>query len=283
MSEYNFTKFDMGITAPHTTMVFVGKRKSGKSMLVLDWLYHHLDIPVVVVLSPTDCYTNTFSPHVPGIFIHNKINSDILKEIWARQDHLVRKIESGDPAYQHVDPRMVLILDDCLADSDKWVNDETIKGIFFNGRHLKITLIITMQDPMGIPPRLRTNVEYAFLCRDPRVTNQDKIWQHYAGVFPNKKKFRNIMNKMTQNYQCMVIDSTSISYQVEDCVFWYKANLQQPGFATFKTCCPKYWQLDQQVKSLPTDKYVTEESNSLCVNLLDRKGDRVDKKSKQRS
>ena len=35
-------------------IVFIGKRNSGKSCLVLDYLTHNLDIPVGMVISPTD-------------------------------------------------------------------------------------------------------------------------------------------------------------------------------------------------------------------------------------
>ena len=268
MVEYNFKKFDMSNTNENTTIIFIGKRKSGKSQLVLDWLYHHQDIPMVVVISPTDQFTHTFSPHIPKIFIHDDINSEILKNIWERQNHLIGKIESGDPAYQHIDPRLVLILDDCLAEGNKWVNDETIKKIFMNGRHLKITIIITMQDPMGITPKLRTNVEYVFICRDPRVNNQDKIWNHYAGIFPDKVQFRTTMNKMTQDYQCMVLDNTSISYEIEECVYWYKANIFRPDFATFKLCCPKLWELNDRVLAMPPATINALDNSSVRIKLL---------------
>ena len=39
--------------------------------------------------------------------------------------------------------------------------------LFMNGRHWKIILIITMQYPLGIPPNLRTNIDYVFILREP--------------------------------------------------------------------------------------------------------------------
>ena len=34
-----------------------------------------------------------------------------------------------------------------------------------NGRHVKTTLIITLQDPVGIPPKLRSNIDYVFVLQ----------------------------------------------------------------------------------------------------------------------
>ena len=39
--------------------------------------------------------------------------------------------------------------------------------LFMNGRHWKIMLVITMQYPLGVPPNLRTNIDYTFILREP--------------------------------------------------------------------------------------------------------------------
>ena len=46
--------------------------------------------------------------------------------------------------------------------------------LFMNGRHWKIMLIITMH-PSGIPPNLRTNIDYVFILREPYITNRKRI------------------------------------------------------------------------------------------------------------
>jgi hypothetical protein len=55
-------------------------------------------------------------------------------------------------------PHMLLIFDDCAANFKKWAKSApSIKEIFYNGRHYKITLIITAQDDKEIDPELRKN------------------------------------------------------------------------------------------------------------------------------
>jgi hypothetical protein len=39
--------------------------------------------------------------------------------------------------------------------------------------------------------------------------------------------FNQAMNSCTENYECLVLDNTSKSNRIEDCVFWYKATLRK--------------------------------------------------------
>ena len=146
-----------------------------------------------------------------------------------------------NPKYKDVDTRAFLCLDDCLADAKDWVTDKNIRWIFMNGRHANLTFLLTMQYAMGIPPSLRTNVDYIFICKEPKISNQKRLYDHYAGIFRDFKMFRGVLTQTTKNYGCLVIDNTSISEKLEDQVFWYRANVNRPHFDDFKVCYPIFW------------------------------------------
>ena len=74
----------------------------------------------------------------------------------------------------NMDPRVFLILDDCLYDNS-WTKNTDIRSIFMNGRHYKILFLLTMQYALGIPPNLRTNIDYVFILRENYVSNRKKI------------------------------------------------------------------------------------------------------------
>ena len=76
-----------------------------------------------------------------------------------------RKLEMQRGGSSSVDPRAFLILDDCLYDK-KWPSDKNIRAIFMNGRHYKIFFLITMQHALGLPPVLRSNIDYVFIFRN---------------------------------------------------------------------------------------------------------------------
>ena len=83
-------------------------------------------------------------------------------------------------------------MDDCLGSKHAWAKDKPILEMFYNGRHFQITFILTMQFPLGIGPELRSNFDYVFLLADDFVSNQKRIYDHYAGMFPNFESFRRV-------------------------------------------------------------------------------------------
>ena len=115
-----------------------------------------------------------------------------------------------------------------------------------NGRHWKILLIITMQYPLGIPPNLRTNIDYVFILREPYINNRKKIYENYAGMFPTFESFCQVMDQCTENYECLVINNNAKSNKLTEQIFWYKAE----NHPTFKLGSKEYWELS---KNLPDD------------------------------
>ena len=91
-----------------------------------------------------------------------------------------------------------------------------------NGRHYKILFIITMQYALGIPPNLRTNVDFIFILRENFVNNRRRLYEHYAGMFPTFEMFCQVMDQCTEDFECLVINNNAKSNKLEDQVFWYK-------------------------------------------------------------
>ena len=171
-------------------IVMIGRRDTGKSFLVRDLLYYHQDIPIGTVISGTEAGNGFYSSHVPKLFIHNEYNSVIIENILKRQKQVLKQIKKETETYRRssIDPRTFCILDDCLYDAS-WTKDKMMRLLFMNGRHWKIMLIITMQYPLGIPPNLRTNIDYVFILRENYVSNRKRLYEHYAGMFPTFEIF----------------------------------------------------------------------------------------------
>src|SRR5580692_2746416 len=83
-------KFNMDRIGDNKIMVFIGKRNTGKSILVLDYLYHHQDFPLGTVISPTDDFNFTYKPHIPSIFIHEDYTPELLEQVLQRQKNICR-------------------------------------------------------------------------------------------------------------------------------------------------------------------------------------------------
>lgn len=226
----NLKKFDMNKITDDKVVVLIGKRNTGKSFLVRDILYHNRNIPIGTVISPTEMANHFYSEMLPKKFIHNEYSPEITSNIIKRQKKLVKQITKDKTRYgkSMIDPRLFLIMDDCLYDQS-WSKDENIRCMFMNGRHFKLFYILTMQTPLGIPPSLRSNIDYIFILRENITSNRKKIHEHYAGIFPSYDLFSQVLEQCTNNYECLVIDNTSKSNNINDVVFWYKA-APRPNF-----------------------------------------------------
>jgi len=232
-------------------IVLIGRRDTGKSFLVRDLLYYHQDIPIGTVISGTEAGNGFFSSHVPKLFIHDEYNSAIIENILKRQKQVLKQIKKEMEAYKRtsIDARAFVILDDCLYDN-KWTKDKLMRLLFMNGRHWKIMLVITMQYPLGIPPNLRTNIDYVFILREPYIANRKRIWENYAGMFPTFESFCQVMDQCTENFECLVINNNSKSNKLSDQIFWYKAQ----NHSNFKLGSKEFWELSKDLNSDDEDE-----------------------------
>tara|TARA_Y100000816_G_scaffold7992_2_gene5050 strand:- start:821 stop:1648 length:828 start_codon:yes stop_codon:yes gene_type:complete len=235
----NLRKFDPSNIAKGSVVIMIGKRNTGKSFLVKDLLYYKRDVPVGTVISATESANCFYGEIMPGIFIHDCFNPEIVNSLVKRQQLVVRKLKEEEKRYgkSQIDPWGFLILDDLMYDTS-WIKDTTIKSLFMNGRHYKLLFMITMQYSLGIPPALRSNVDYIFILRENIVSNRKRLYEHYAGMFPTFDIFSQVMDQCTADFECLVIDNTTKSNKIEDMVFWYKAD----DHPSFKIGAPAFWE-----------------------------------------
>jgi len=248
----NLAKFDMKTISfkpdesKGPVIVLIGRRDTGKSFLVRDLLFYHQNIPVGTVISGTEEGNGFYGKLVPKLFIHNEYNTAIIENILKRQRQLLKQVKKEQELYKRstIDPRTFVILDDCLYDAT-WSRDKLMRLLFMNGRHWKVMLVITMQYPLGVPPTLRTNIDYVFILREPYIANRKRIYDNYAGMFPTFEAFCQVMDQCTENYECLVINNNAKSNKLQDQVFWYKADPHND----FRLGSKEFWELSKQVGS----------------------------------
>ena len=240
---FNIRRFNMDVIKERCAIdshkspmiLLIGKKDTGKSFLVRDILHHTQDCyPIGTVISGTEVANEFFQHMVPSKLIHDKYKPEIVINVVKRQ--LALKQQRNHTKSTTMDPRAFLILDDCLFD-DSWIRQESTRYVFMNGRHVDLTTMITMQYPLGVPPSLRTNVDFVFILRENIIGNRKRIYENYAGMFPTFDMFCQFMDQCTENFECLVICNSSSSNKLEDQVFWYKASDHPP----FRLCADSLW------------------------------------------
>lgn len=260
-------KFDFNWMVPNPSICLIAKRGSGKSWLVKDLLNYFRNIPGGVIIAPTDRMSSFYKKFFPDLYIFYEYDSNHIANILYRQEEMIEKCKYKAKKKKKVDPRALLIMDDCLATKGTWMKEPSMINILQNGRHYKLTYILTMQYSLGIKPELRSNFDYVFLLADDFQSNQKRLYDHYAGMFPNFNSFRDVFIKLTQNYGAMVIANRGAKANILDKVFWYKAkkvDIDRIGCKQFN----KYnkWNYDEKWRTknrqFDIQKYIEDKKSS---------------------
>lgn len=221
---------------PATIAVF-GKRSTGKSVLIRDLMFYIKGTPFFLCMSGTEEGNGFYKNHIHPLFIYGGYQPDVVKQLIKNQKKKLKNcIKSGvDPA---TDPSLGvgLLLDDCAYDK-KIMNSEDMRLLFMNGRHWKIGVVASFQYMKGIPPDLRTNIDYVFCLKENINDNQKKLYTSFFGNFTKFSHFQEAFVSCTENYGCIVLDNTIASNKIEDCVFHYKANPNR----TYRIGTPELW------------------------------------------
>ena len=216
-------EFSLDNMCVNPSIIMIAKRGSGKSWITKAIIHKYVDIPVGLIISPTDKDNPFFVDFFPDSFIFYKYESKILRKLLIRQKMILKKAREKRILGKFIDPRAIVVMDDCLASKGAWAKDPLVSELLFNGRHRQITYILTMQYPLGITPELRSNFDYVFLLAEDITSNLKRIYEHYAGMFPDFNSFRQVFRQLTEDYGAMVINNRGSRTNLFDKIAFYKA------------------------------------------------------------
>jgi len=224
-------EFKLDSMVENPAIVMIAKRASGKSWICRDILRNFKDIPVGLIIAPTEKMSDPpfYSDFFPDSYIHYQYKSEIIERMLYRQDVMIEKQKEKAKEGKILDPRGFILMDDCLSKKSSWMKDQPIMELLFNGRHYRLMYILTMQFPLGITPELRCNFDYIFLLAEDFYSNLKRLFDHYAGMFPTFDSFRTVFNVVTQDFGCMVIVNRGARSSFTDKIFWFKASNQNIG------------------------------------------------------
>lgn len=219
-------------------MVLIGHKHTGKSTLIKDFMFHlfKLKYPRVVVFSGTEESNHFFSSFVPPEYVYYGADIDIITNIISNQRDIVKSVSEAEEKLGsscNVDVRLLIVLDDVMFNKTL-LNHEVFRYIFFNGRHNKISIILSTQYLMWIPSEYRANIDHLVVLRENIPKNRIKLYESFMGCFESKQVFFSALDQLTNNFECMVLDTTQTELTPETMIKWYKAALTLPPFKFLK-------------------------------------------------
>jgi len=224
-------KFDPSRISDGRILFLIGKRNTGKTVLMNDLLFQMSRPDYAVGMSPTQDTLKLFRTFLPESCIFDHFSQDEIDKIVRVQAELSERGKKRS---------VLIILDDCIYQRGV-LKSTSMRSIFFNGRHDNISLMCTAQYMMDMEPAARANMDYIFLMRETAKNNKDKLYKHYFGFdqLNNYDKFDKVFNACTNNYKCLVLDNTVTTTDTLDAVKWFKANEHTPQFKLGRNV---YWQ-----------------------------------------
>lgn len=132
-------QFHIDMVKPDYTLVFYGKRRSGKSFL-MRWLLYKLrkEFPMGICITKTKI-NGYWQEHIPDEFVHQGMSETVLRQFQEAQK-VRRDMWKENPSYN---PNGFLILEDCV--DQKFRYDTTVEEMFYLGRHLKCCCFVASQ------------------------------------------------------------------------------------------------------------------------------------------
>ncbi len=264
------------------TILLVGARGSGKSVLLKDLLYrfHQSGVPRVVVMSPTEQVNGFFSTFIPPVFIHSPISIEALDAVWAAQNDLAMRLKVGQLS-PDTNIKLLLVLDDCAYDK-KFLACRTLRDVFLNGRHSQIIVIVTLQYLLDLPVALRSNAEVLFFQREDGLKNLERIHSQVCSFMPFKT-FRQVFETVTANYESMVVlpKVNCPNPRPEDKVGFYRGDIS----LDFKFGDASLWRYHERRYLSPEAKFIQMQASQQALreamSVSQREED--DKKNRRRS
>jgi len=247
-------EFDPSTVLPGSIILAVGRRKTGKTVLLFDVLSHmnkYFDIGVA--FCPTLSSRLDFQKIFPETMVYDDLDVDFIGSIIEHQKNCDRR---NVPKRQ-----LIMVFDDCMA-NPKLFNDPIMKDLAMNGRHYFITLIFTCQYLISLPTDFRAQVTYVLCTKEAMPKNQKRLHENYFGMFARVSDFATVLDESTRNYSALVLNNDAVNMVPEECCKWYRAKIDNPPFTIGKR---KYWEKERRRKkvALPT---IPEEAQESTIN-----------------
>jgi hypothetical protein len=243
MSSYSQKRlhyFDSSTIHKGSTILIIGKRFSGKSVLQYDLLSQMRDwYSFGIALTPTKTSAIEFARCIPKAFIHEQSCERVTKFMkMAKQLH-DSAVDNNEP------PRHSFLFCDDTAFDKKFMRGDPITHAFMNGRHDDVTVSITLQYCKTVTPAVRNNADYVFIMYTTDLVDRKMIRETWFSMFKSSE-FDEILDEATRKFGVLVLDTraAATSRDWRNCVFWYRATLGA-DIGHFRLCDDIFYKMEE--------------------------------------
>jgi hypothetical protein len=182
---------------PGSVCLVIGHQGAGKSRLICDLIQHTDASAGLLVNGLPDSYRNAYTP------IEDRVDL-VLGEF--RESAVIEIVRRQRGAHEHAIHTFV-VLDDCIYDV-RIFTTLPIGSILRLGRTHRTSLFVAQTYAMGLPPFIRTNIDYVFVFRESMRSNVRRIYSQYVADADRYSlgDMEAMIRLPRSDYDCLVID-----------------------------------------------------------------------------
>jgi hypothetical protein len=200
------------LTLENPYILIIGTVSSGKSHIIREIYKYYNNYFASVVISNTEKTEGFYKTFVDKKFIYNAYNTNIINNVLQRQKLLINNNKNTC-----ISINTLLILENCLSSTGKWIHNDEIKDLFYNKSNYLLTSVITFRFALNIPIEMISCFDYIFILNEILISQHKKIYDVYAyKIFDNFEEFRKIYLDIMYDkfFNCMVLDIKNKKYFV---------------------------------------------------------------------
>lgn len=212
----SLNKFDLdnNLTNPkRTNYLIIGARTTGKTTLIKD-ITRKLNSKLN--LSKIYLFANSYYNNYSDIFERVDLVQDQIDPLKYIIQERKTNLSNNKP--------ILIIFDDMYSFFNK--NNNSLKELIVNGRHLNIYVIMSIQYPVKFSPEINVNFDWIFIHSLHNYSDIKKLYELYLSIFPTFENLNDVM-KHLEEYEFLVKNnSNSNTNKILDLIGWYKAEIE---------------------------------------------------------
>lgn len=198
---------------PGFFVICEGSRRVGKSIFLQWLLYHYIDdFDLALVFTETP-HNGFWQPMVGNQYVHNGWDPFVVDKLLDEQVKEVEKEKHALIPGNIKARRVLLILDDIIGDRRAIHEDVTLNRLAVQGRHNRVSVCLTTQEPAAIGTALRNNCDVCVIFQQKSKRSKKCVTEDFLD-FKLKGEWmsRDLLDTYTENHNAILVKMCELKH-----------------------------------------------------------------------
>lgn len=184
-------------------LILEGARRSGKSEFLCWLLYHYKDIFDLAIVCTETPQNGFWQSKVGNKWVHSGWDPFMVEKLMEEQ---AAECDKAEREYNYKPRKVLLVLDDIVGDRKAIHEDTVLNRLAVQGRHFKISIAITTQEPHAIGTSLRNNCDMVVIFQQKSTRAKKSVCDDFLGFKMDFEwQAKDLLKTYTVNHNCIII------------------------------------------------------------------------------